>query len=81
VRLHLERLKRDVAAEIHDYPTPIAGCDAQFNHLLERQRALVAEIARLDAAGAGVSIEAFIASSPCLDEATRRAFLLEHQSS
>ena len=25
--------------EISDYPTPISGCDAQFNHLLaERQR-------------------------------------------
>lgn len=30
-------------AEITDYPTPVAGCDAQFNHLLaERQRVLVA---------------------------------------
>lgn len=30
-------------AEITDYPTPIAGCDAQFNHLLaERQRVLAA---------------------------------------
>lgn len=30
-------------AEIAAYPTPIAGCDAQFNHLLaERQRVLAA---------------------------------------
>lgn len=30
-------------AEISDYPTPIAGCDAQFNHLLgERQKVLEA---------------------------------------
>lgn len=29
--------------EISGYPTPIAGCDAQFNHLLaERQRVLAA---------------------------------------
>ena len=29
--------------EISDYPTPIAGCDAQFNHLLaERQKVLTA---------------------------------------
>jgi hypothetical protein len=27
-------------AEIRDYPTPISGCDAQYNHLLaERRRA------------------------------------------
>lgn len=25
---------RHVAAEIATYPTPISGCDAQFNHLL-----------------------------------------------
>lgn len=26
--------------EIRDYPTPISGCDAQYNHLLaERRRA------------------------------------------
>jgi hypothetical protein len=38
-------------AEIRDYPRPIAGCDAQYNHLLaERRRihealtALAAEI-------------------------------------
>lgn len=23
-----------IVAEIRDYPTPISGCDAQFNHLL-----------------------------------------------
>lgn len=29
--------------EISDYPTPISGCDAQFNHLLaERQKVLEA---------------------------------------
>ena len=27
-------------AEIREYPTPISGCDAQYNHLLaERRRA------------------------------------------
>lgn len=35
-----EELAR-IKAEIHDYPRPIAGCDAQFNHLLERRSALV----------------------------------------
>lgn len=31
--------KEKVAAEISDYPTPISGCDAQFNYLLaERNR-------------------------------------------
>jgi hypothetical protein len=27
-------------AEIREYPTPVSGCDAQYNHLLaERRRA------------------------------------------
>jgi len=39
--LHAARAALD--AEIHGYPTPISGCDAQFNHLLaERQRVLAA---------------------------------------
>lgn len=33
----LQRIKMEIA----EYPGPIAGCDAQFNHLLaERQRIL-----------------------------------------
>lgn len=35
----LRAAKRVLANEIATYPTPISGCDAQFNHLLaERQR-------------------------------------------
>ena len=31
---------RRIADEIRSYPRPIAGCDAQFNHLLERRAEL-----------------------------------------
>ena len=35
----LARARRALEAEIAQYPTPISGCDAQFNHLLaERAR-------------------------------------------
>lgn len=35
----LQDARTQIAAEMRDYPTPISGCDAQFNHLLgERQR-------------------------------------------
>ncbi|MEM8581449.1 MAG: hypothetical protein AAGF50_09675, partial [Pseudomonadota bacterium] len=35
----LRAAKAELAADIRAYPTPIAGCDAQFNYLLaERQR-------------------------------------------
>ncbi len=32
-----------LSAEIANYPTPISGCDAQFNHLLS-QRAMIANV-------------------------------------
>ena len=35
----LERARVALAGEIRAYPGPVAGCDAQFNHLIsERQR-------------------------------------------
>ena len=35
--------RRAINAEISEYPTPISGCDAQFNHLIaERQKVLEA---------------------------------------
>ncbi|MBY8974584.1 hypothetical protein KHP62_02120 [Rhodobacteraceae bacterium NNCM2] len=35
-----------IKAEIHAYPRPIAGCDAQFNHLLERRDILLKAVLR-----------------------------------
>ncbi len=50
-RATLHRAGAELDAEIRAYPTPVAGCDAQYNHLLaERRRvrfalgALAAEI-------------------------------------
>ena len=43
----------EVAAEIAAYPTPISGCDAQFNHLL-------AERARIGASLAALTSEVFV---------------------
>lgn len=51
-RYDLEVELARIKVEIAGYPGPIAGCDAQFNHLLaERQRILEA-LRRLDV-GAG----------------------------
>ncbi len=33
-----------VAAEIHNYPSPIPACDAQFNYLLEQRGKLTKEM-------------------------------------
>jgi hypothetical protein len=73
----LEEMKGTVAAEIQAYPRPIAGCDAQFNHLLERRRSLWEELSRLDAArrDSQTGVEACLNSSTCLDQEAKRAIL------
>ena len=39
----------ELDAEIHAYPTPIAGCDAQYNHLLAERRRVRRALEALDA--------------------------------
>ncbi|MEO1330284.1 MAG: hypothetical protein AAFW46_11530 [Pseudomonadota bacterium] len=39
-----------LAREISAYPTPISGCDAQFNRLLSDRRRIVDALRALDAA-------------------------------
>ena len=38
-----------LVTEIKNYPTPIAGCDVQFNHLLEQKARVNAAIEALNA--------------------------------
>jgi hypothetical protein len=40
--------QRNVLAEIGSYPRPIAGCDAQFNHLLDIRGRLCRALAALE---------------------------------
>lgn len=79
VKRYLEERRRPVEEEIRRYPAPIAGCDAQFNYLLEQRAILSRELVRLDAAamaaGAhaeseGEAVEAFLHSSACIDAET-----------
>lgn len=44
----LRLARSNVLAEIGSYPRPIAGCDAQFNHLLDLRRRLGLALAALD---------------------------------
>ena len=39
----------ELDAEIHSYPTPISGCDAQYNHLLAERRRVRRALEALDA--------------------------------
>ena len=76
MREHLQNKKSHIVAEIRNYPTPIAGCDQQFNYLLEQRTALANECARLQkAAGESLtaedpirSLHEFIQTSTCLDD-------------
>lgn len=48
-RAELMTAQRLLAREIRTYPTPISGCDAQFNHLLAERVRVSDALAQLDA--------------------------------
>lgn len=48
-RAELATAQRLLAAEISAYPTPISGCDAQFNHLLAERVRIADALSQLDA--------------------------------
>jgi hypothetical protein len=83
----LEARKRRLYEEIRAYPTPIAGCDQQFNYLLEQQSRTTDELARaktfaadsLEEGSSGhqraaAQLEHFLNASLCLDDATKQDF-------
>ncbi len=74
IRRGLEDRKRSIATEMRGYPQPIAGCDAQYQHLSDQRAAIARELSRLDRACAAgdQAIGAFIDSSTVLDQETRR---------
>lgn len=47
IRVDLEKQRDRINHEIGLYPTPIAGCDQQFNYLLEQRSGISAEYRRL----------------------------------
>lgn len=47
LRDQLEQAKRAILQEIRNYPRPIAGCDQQFNYLLEERDRIADELSRL----------------------------------
>jgi hypothetical protein len=48
LRDRLRAFKASLDQVIRDYPTPIAGCDEQFNHLLEQRDSALHHLRRLD---------------------------------
>ena len=47
IKTHLETKKAQLYTQIGNYPTPITGCDQQFNHLLDQQRQVSQELMRV----------------------------------
>ena len=47
-RAELSIARQLLQDEITGYPSPIAGCDAQFNHLLAERQKVLAAIRSLD---------------------------------
>ena len=72
VRQALEAQRRAVMAELRAYPPRVAGCDVQFNALLEARERLGAALQQLDALGDAtpVTLAAFIEAAG-LDAETR----------
>ncbi|EBA06693.1 hypothetical protein [Sagittula stellata] len=47
-KVELQAARQQIAAEISGYPTPISGCDAQFNHLLAQRQKVSAALQALE---------------------------------
>ncbi len=48
-RQELKLAQAALRRSMSEYPTPIAGCDAQFNHLLDQSERVRSALAALDA--------------------------------
>lgn len=48
-RAALMDARAELDTEIQTYPTPISGCDTQYNHLLAERRRVHAALTALDA--------------------------------
>ncbi len=70
IRAALEAARVRVFAAIGAHPRPVAGCDVEFNRLLEDRARLAQELARIDTLERS-ELERLIGDSPDLDAATR----------
>ena len=81
IRAHLQGKRDHIHEEISCYPTPIAGCDQQFNYLLEQRTAASREWAQLNEAESESLatedpikiIDGFILSSNCIDSEAKKS--------
>src|SRR5262245_33599394 len=74
--------RQRIHQEIKEYPRPVAGCDQQFNYLLEQRSHIAHEISHLEdlcgepeVACSIAQIRDFINSSQCLSDHAKRNML------
>ena len=72
--VHLRELRKRLAGEIRDYPTPIPRCDAQFNHLYEQLGRLSRDLDAIEGKSERAAAEAFLATKPYTDDPSERDF-------
>ena len=68
LRNYLEDIIRPITAEIRNYPLPAAGCDAQYNHLLEQRGRLAEELTSLAEIERPEEIDDFIVGSAYIND-------------
>ena len=74
IRRDLEARKRAIATEMRRYPQPIAGCDAQYQHLSDQRAAIARVLSGIERACANSAIpdSGALESLAFLDDETRR---------
>jgi hypothetical protein len=70
IRVALEAARVRVFAAIGAHPRPVAGCDVEFNRLLEERTRIVQALAELDTLER-FELETFVGDSPDLDATIR----------
>ena len=78
LRDHLQSLTSAIQDEIRNYPTPIAGCDQQFNYLLEKRDQLIRETRRINeaiASGDTRLASSIVRASGHIDEDVKAGFI------
>jgi len=81
IKALLETKRFGISEEIRKYPAPIPGCDQHFNYMLEERARISDELNRVVELFTSQparqdrieSIDAFVSSSPDLDDDTKRA--------
>ena len=73
LRAQLDTAKIPLNAEIRAYPVPIAGCDVQYQALLDQRTAISRDLASLNAIADANGLADFIESAVSLDPSTKTA--------